>query len=323
MAVYANIGDIKKDALERAGELSDGTSEYDSKALEYLNDWVFDTIAGSTPLNVEVGDPWPWAKSRYPGTIVLNPAYTTGGVSLTHGSAIGAFSVAPAISLKDWMIRVSGDNEFYRIVTHTAGSTSFTTDANYTSDTTTDAGFQAYRTDYEIGPGILRLTAPMRVYRRQVPYSEASGQIDGIDAMSMDRDYPLYRVLGGVPDRFSIRHQKNDGTFVIRFNRIPYTDTKVEYDFIPIPAELTETSDIPIPIEHASLLVYGTAYSICLDKNDSRANEYRELAKAAFEALVQAARKIKGNMQKNMGRIVPRWDMYNVTRRYVPQEALK
>lgn len=323
MPVYTNIGDIKRDALERAGELSDGTSEYDAKALEYVNDWAFDILAGSTPVNVEVGDPWPWAKSKYPGTLVVPPAYTIGGVAIPHAGSTGTFSAAPAISLQDWMLRVSGDNEFYRVVSHVAGQTAFTIDAAYTSDSVSNAGFSAYKTDHVIGPGILRLTAPMRVYRRQVPYSEASGQIDGIDAMSMDRDYPLYRVLGGVPDRFSIRHVDNAGNFTIRINRIPYTDTKLEYDYIPIPPALLESSELPLPIEHATLLVYGATYSLCIDKNDSRVAEYRELTKAAFESLVQSARKIKGEMQKNMGRIIPRWDMYNVTRRYVPQEALK
>lgn len=321
MAGYATVGDIVNDALQKAGELTDGSSEYVTRALDYLNDWHRDILAGSTELDVDCGDPWYWARAQFPAVINLNGPYNTGGVTVTQGSTAGTFGTAPTTSLANQYLKVDGSVEYFRIAAHLANGTAFTLDATYTSDSVTLGSFNVYKLEYTLATGILRLVAPFRVYRRQSPFADDSGQIDGIDKMSLDRDYPMHRMLSGVPDRFAVTWMDNVGNIRVRFNRVPATLTRCEYEYIPIPATLSLTDAPLLPVEHRDVLAYSVAYGLCVDKNDNRAAEYKDLAARSLRALADASRKIKMNEQKEMGRLIPRRDLTNFTRRYFVQEV--
>lgn len=399
MSNLASALDIKKEALRRAGERDDGTSEFEDRIMGYINYWYHSVLAGSTELNVECGDPWYWARSQYPGVLNIDPYYLGNGVQLTYGSVNGTWKTVPLdpignpFSLQGWYLKLSGGAEYYRVTSHIANTTAFTIDAQFNDATI--SGFQdvtGYHLDYTLSQpgGIIRLAGPMRVYRRQSPYADDTGQVDIIDKISLDRDYPLFRILQGVPDRAAITYISNDGTIKIRFNRVPAFATRCEYEYIPEATDLVESVACPgtvttlvggtsvvgvgtsflssfkpgdalvvgsetrtvlsisdnthlvtdawananagatyssgsvvpiIPHEHRIVLVYGAAYNIMVDKNDNRAPEYKQLTATALEAMVQANRRIKANMQKDMGRLIARRDMTHYTRRYYAQEV--
>jgi hypothetical protein len=331
MGNLASTVDIKKEVLRRAGERDDGSSEFEDRVLNYINYWYHSVLAGSTELNIECGDPWYWARAQFPGVFNIDPYYLGNSCTMTYGSINGTFSSIPLdpsgvpMSLEGWYIKLSGLAEYYRVVSHAAGALTFEIDAAFNdSSTTAPQSFTGYHLDYQLSPpdGIIRLAAPMRVYRRQSPYADDTGQVDIIDKMSLDRDYPLFRILQGVPDRAAITYV-NDASIWVRFNRSPSFSTRVEYEYIPEADSLTDdVKSVPIiPHEHRIMLVYGAVYNLLIDKNDNRAPEYRDLTTRSLEAMVQANRRIKANMQKDMGRLIARRDMTHYTRRYYAQEV--
>lgn len=306
MSILTTADDIRNDALRMAGELSSSDSEFYDNALDYLNQWHRDILSGATDLNVECGDPWIWARSPSPGVLNLQPKQTY-TVAVTKGSSSGTLSLAPTGSLQGLLMRVQGTSEFYRVKTHISGQTGLTLDGAYTDDTATlSADF--YTLEYTLDSSILRLCAPMRVFKNQAFFEAGSGRIEGIDESALDRDFPLHMLQESTPDRFSATYQDASG-IRIRINKSPAVITRCEYDFIPMPVDLTATDSPLIPKQHRKVLSYCVAYQICHDKNDSRKDEYRELAKAALTALATAYRKSKSSTSTQFGRVIPRRDM--------------
>lgn len=320
MSSFATVQDIVNSVLKNCGELADGTSEYATLVLDHINDWHRDILAGSTTLDIECGEPWYWARAQYPGILNLNPPIQGLAAALTNNSLTVTLSATYPTSLKDLYLRSEGSVDYFRIAAHTAGAAIITLDGAYTGESVAAGNITIYQLDYTIGPGIMRLVAPMRVYRRQTPFADDTGQIDGIDFTSMARDYPLHRMLNGVPDRSAVIWQKSDGSFKIRFNRTPAFLTRVEYDYIGVPSELGLSDSSLFPIEHRDTLEYGASYSLMLDKNDSRTAEYKDLTAKALRSMVNANRKMKTNTQKDMGRLIARRDLTNYSRRYFVQE---
>ena len=127
MSNYANTQDILKSVLHRCGELTDGTSDYNDKALEYINGIYQSVLAGGNEFDTELSEAWSWAKATNPSVLILKAPYD-GTVSLTSGSASGTLSAAPTFSLLGWYANVSGESEFYRVTAHVLNTTSLTLD---------------------------------------------------------------------------------------------------------------------------------------------------------------------------------------------------
>ena len=151
MANLRSTNDVKKFALARAGELTDGTSSYDSDALEFIIEAHRNIIGGSNLFNLSTNEPWIWAKSRYPIILNLQPKQT-GACSLTQNSESGTFSVGPTPSLKGWFLKIDGRDSVFQIAEHTAGATAFELDADYPDDTGASLNFRAFKLDYDLVP---------------------------------------------------------------------------------------------------------------------------------------------------------------------------
>lgn len=152
MANFRTTADILDSVLSKSGEVTNGNSPYESRALEYLNRIYHAIISGGTEFNMEVDEPWVWAKNPSPIVIELQPKYNTGSLTLTNGSAAGTFSSAPASSLQGWFIKVNSRAGVFKIATHTAGATSFTLDGSYDGTTGSSLNFEAFKLDYELVP---------------------------------------------------------------------------------------------------------------------------------------------------------------------------
>jgi hypothetical protein len=152
LAQFRTTADLVDDILTRSGETTNGNSQYEEDALRYLNRVHHSIIAGGNEFNVDVDEPWKWAKAKQPIIIELQPKVDDGTISLTQGSEVGTFSSAPAASLKGWFLRIESKDEMPRIAKHVAGETGFELDAAYTDDTGAGLIYKAFKLDYELVP---------------------------------------------------------------------------------------------------------------------------------------------------------------------------
>ncbi len=235
MSRLETFSDLKIAALEKAGELTDGTSDYDTTVEEQINALNRSIYSGANEFNVDLGEPWEWAKPRNPGVLTLIPPFETGTISLTQDSASATLSSAPAVglgSLKNHFLIITGISTVYRISAHTANATAVTLDQIYLEDTAATASFKIVKLDYDLTAGIERLIGPMRTYKAN--NDDASTEISGIDRNAFDRLYPLARPKSGIPERFSVIAEAN-GLLTVRFSHYQAEDKiRVEYDYIPV-----------------------------------------------------------------------------------------
>lgn len=310
MANLTTSQDCKQAVLQHAGELTGGTSAYNTRAMTYLNRMLLELCSGGDTFVPDMGEPWEWAKAQHPGTLVLQPAYNTGAVTLTAGSANGSFSVAPTTSMAGRMLKITGRQEFFRILTHTASATAFTIDVAYTDESGT-FDFNAYKLDYDLtaSTGILRLIEPMRAYRGQIFPEAYEAKIYSTSEQELSRQYPLHSLLSGVPTMFAVTYISG-GTYSVRFNATPGSQTKVEFWYIPVPAAMTDSgSEIPIvPRADLPVLVFGATYFLMLDKNDSRADMFFRMTQSKLQSMVTSRRKQMYQSGKNFGRVKARQD---------------
>lgn len=148
MSFLKSTQTLKEAVLKVAGELTDGTSDYDDDAVMYLNNVEQGLLAGGNEFGVDVAEPWVWAQAKRPIVIKLQPA-VTGAAAMVNGSTSGTFSVAPASSLLGRHIRFDSTPDVYRIVEHTAASTAFSIDQAYLDDSGTP-NYTAYKLDYDL-----------------------------------------------------------------------------------------------------------------------------------------------------------------------------
>ena len=309
MANYRTTADLQDATLMRAGELTDGTSAYETAALGYLNSVYRAVLAGGSEFGIDCGEPWIWAQASAPQTLQLKAAYTTGSVTLTNASTTGSFSSAPSASLAGYYLKLESVADWYQISSHTAATTSFTLDQAFIGSTVTGT-YQAVKTDYTLSTAVCRLCAPMVVYRDNITMqgNPERGQIYEIDANTMIRKYPRMLLSQGIPDKYCIISQSNADSVAVRFNSYPLEDCRVEIPYIAVASDLTDSgSSIPlIPFGFREVLVHGAAYYLMLDKSDNRADMEMQLAKAKLLALVNHNRKSLSLAGGKFGRMIAR-----------------
>jgi hypothetical protein len=321
--------DIINQALRFSGELTDVTpsdyqSEYRQSALDYLNRFYLAILSGGNEFDVEMAEPFSWAISPQPGVFKVEPAINV-NVTIAHNATSGTFGAIPQdafgnnVSLAGRHLRVDNLSDVYRIVTHTSGSTAFTIDFAYIQPDQNGTGATAYKLDYTLtqSAGILRLTTPMRLF--QIQSKIYDGEIVGSNMAAMRREFPIAFLQTRYPDRFSIKSQDSTAkSMVISINTNPLDNARVEYDFIPFPTPLTDSSSsFPVvPLQHLMVLAYGVAYYILQNKKDDRAQTYFQLASTGLISMVKAEKKQRVDTNRERGRLVPRQDL--LKRRGVP-----
>jgi hypothetical protein len=310
MANSYSTQDLVKGVLILCGERTDGTSPYHALALKFINDVYKELLAGPTIFAPEIGDAWSWA--RVTSAIKL-PAYQSGSCTLTSGSASGTFSVAPSISLAGYDFHTTGFPTWYTISAHTAGQTSFTLDAAYI-DTTGSVSYVAAPLVQDLGGGILRLVEPFRIYTdRVLDYNESSSDMSRIYGMSLLefwRRFPLREIQNDVPSKFTTTSRSED-SWKVRFNKYVSNPIRIDWDYIQIPSELTDSStSIPlVPFENRSLLEVGAAYYLNVVKNQTqRAETFFKLATVKIQAMHMAEEKAMKLLSTRYAQLTPRLD---------------
>jgi hypothetical protein len=163
MANFRSASDYVTSILQLAGEVTNGNSTYQSKAIEHLNSIHKTIIMGGNEFNIEVDEDWPWARAKKPMYIELLPA-VTGTMSITKGSEAITFSAIPLdedsnnVSLQDWFIKGDNSSTVYRINTHVAGETGAELDSNIVESTGSDT-FTAFKLIYKLESTHLQIQA--------------------------------------------------------------------------------------------------------------------------------------------------------------------
>lgn len=299
MANFQYAADILSDALFRANEPTDGTSDYATQAVVYLNRAYEQVYNGGSEIDPDVNEDWRWLRATPPGVLNLIPAITTGTASVTNNNTAVTLSSAPAIATEDWYFKVDGKPDVYRVGTHTAASTSVTLDAAYTGDTDTEASYTLFKVEYDLATDILRLVAPMRAFR-----SAAGGDLDykvyGVDYDALDTAYPLALIESGVPDRFAMVGERR-----VRFNRYgsttsgDYIRLEYEYLFRPCVLEGGASEEVFIPLHRRRVLADIVAAYILAAKNDDRAAGALEMGRRGLIGMAQENRHMLQNTSSN------------------------
>lgn len=314
MSTTLSTADIIRQALGFAGEVDTGGSPYQSRCIPWINKLHEDVLSGASMFDMDVGQPFPWARAENPLTLVLKAPFTTGAVTLTNGLATGTFSVAPDVSLGSFVdryLKVSTNPDYYKITSHTAGSTSFTLDSVWADPSVVGGTFSALKLIYDLGANILRLVEPINVYRFGGWDTDYDGKIYGIGINELRKNYPLARLYGKLPERFSVLF-KSETKFKIQFSTYVTEDIKVDLDYVPIPELLEDSANsIPlIPGHKCNLLVFGLASMIALDKRDyEKAGSMSKQAATILRSMLIEQNRTTGYTARNRGQLVPRMDL--------------
>lgn len=178
MAQFRTSADILDLALQKAGEVTNGNSAYETQALNYLNRVHHTLISGGTiPISkdttIQIDEVWPWSRSKVPLIIELQPKYTTGSITFTQGSESGIFSVAPSASLEGYHLSIDGRAEWFKIASHTAASTAFELDGAYPDASGSGLTFIAVKLDYPLVPSFITVDTS----NNKIQFSKAVGVV--------------------------------------------------------------------------------------------------------------------------------------------------
>ena len=289
--------EIINDVLFRAGESTDGSSDYASAALDYVNRGYRAIWLGGGEFVPGLNEPWLWLKKDPPGVIILQPPVNAGSLAVTQNSASITFSSAPAASQAGNFLQVTGFSDIFRILTHNAGSTAATIDGPWTGTTAAAAAYNVYQLGYSLAADVLRLIAPMRVQ------ADTKAEIEGCDLNSLDRDFPLTTLQSGTPTRYAMVTEAK-----VRFNRYVIALTRVEYDYLQKPADLTNspTEQPLVPLEFRQVLADIALYFLYLDKSDQRADSTLSQAKAGLASMAMYNRHRVADLGRETGKLITR-----------------
>lgn len=312
MANSNSTQDLIKGTLQRCGERSDGTSPYHQLALKYINRVYKSILKGNSEFAPELRQAWSWA--RQTRSFIIPGDYGQGTVSLTQGSTAGVLSVAPTFSLEGYFFRVIDRPTFYRIASHTANTTSITLDLAYIEDTASSLSFLALPLQVDLGPNILRIVGPLRIYlNRVLEFKETAtdmGEISFSDPLPFWENYPLQLIQNDTPSKCTII-SRSDTEFVVQFNKYTTNPLRADFDFIPRVNDLVDSStDVPlIPNDDRDVLETGAAYYLILDKNDKeKAQTYFQLTAAKIASMALLEQSIQKFSSRAYGELIPRLD---------------
>jgi hypothetical protein len=177
MANYQTALDLKNAVLSICGELTDGSSGYDSDALTYLNLAYKGVLSGGNIYGIDVADPWSWALAKRPIVITLQPAIQSVAATTTQYSNNITFDSTPLdptgapISVAGWWINFNNRDEWFRIVQHAVGGLSAQIDVGYTEQALISASTVMVKLDYDLVDDSILIDQ----YNAVIDFSEVSG----------------------------------------------------------------------------------------------------------------------------------------------------
>lgn len=295
MAALDSAQALINDALFRCGEIP-GASEWDAKALDYLNREHRAICSGASEFLPEYIHDWWWMRAS--GVFTLLPIYNVGSVSVIQDSLNATLDTAPLISLQGYRLKITGEADAFIIASHTPGTFDIVLDSQYTGLTNTAAAFTAMKISYSLAANVDSLMSPM--------FTSNNTPIMGLTPERMDTLFPLNAVSAGVPQAFCLVDERT-----IRFDRAGRNDgrgVRVSYHYRPAILDLANTAlDFPlIPLQFRHVLADVVALYIMIDKNDDRFSTVGTSARSTLGAMAKENTRRLTKMDTDVGRILTR-----------------
>lgn len=284
-------------ALFQAHEKTDGTSDYETVAVTWLN-WAYRAIwMGGNEFVSNRNPLWWWLRAEAP--LILQPVIETGSVSVTNNSASATLSATQATSLAGRHFKVDSHADVFKISAHTAGTDALTLDSVYTGDTESGASYKAMLLEYDLASDLLYLISPMRAYG-------TGRRVYGLSLRDLDERYPLDTIASGRPQHFA--HVDED---TIRFSHYGGDSSselfRLDYDYLKRPSDLADDENEPlIPLRYRYVLADMVTMKILLDRDEFQLSEGVALqVRSTIAAMLSEHRARLGRLGQQ-GRIFPR-----------------
>lgn len=273
MANYQLTADILDDVEFRSGELLDGSSPLEGGILQFINRAYNSLVMGGAEFNDGESEEWWWLHKDPPGTLVLESPVTAGSVTVTNNLNTITLTSAPAASKATWFFKVDNHADVFRVLTHTGGSGSMVLDSVYTGVSGSALTYKLFKLEYTLASDVIRVIAPMVI--------QAAGResIEGVELVTMSRDYPLTYIEPGTPNQFA-----NVTDTKVRFNRYGITTNggliRVEYDYLVRPPILTNAANEEplVPLQYRQLLADIAYYYLFQAKSKGTTEDANKLA---------------------------------------------
>lgn len=302
MANYTTSQDLLTDILFRANEATDGTSDFDAVALQYLNRAYQSIWSGGAELDPEIDEVWWWLRKDDQGTLILNPLYDTGTVSVTNNSATITFSAVVAASQVGRHFKVDDFADVFIITAHTAGTDTATLEAVYTGATNGTANYKSMQLDYDLASDILYLNSPF------IAFQDSREEIPIIDLSELRTKWPLNQTSSGVPKNAAFIGERK-----VRFSHFGGTISteliKLDYEYTYQPDDLLDDIAEPlVPRQYRKILADWALAFLLADQDDSKSADIAAVARNGIRAMSKEHRRRmqKASGSDNFGRIYPR-----------------
>jgi len=228
VAQFRTAQDIIDEVLLKSGESTAGTSQFETRAVTYLNKVQHAIVGGGNIFNLNVDEPWVWARSRFPIVLELLPVYNTGSATCTLGDVNVVLTSAPTDSLEGWHFQINGQGTVYKIQQHTAGSVNLVLDSAFVNDT--DAyNFRAYKLDYDIAPTYMYVDNT----NDRVDYME--GTASTVSATLTHGSYTPANLIAHIATRLQAAGTKTySGSYDSVIQKFSITQTGTAFSILPV-----------------------------------------------------------------------------------------
>lgn len=192
------------------------------------------------------------------------PDITTGTVSISAGATALTFSSAPSSSVQDSYIRLSTSNDWYKITSHTAASTSATISPAYVGTSNLTAGTYTVRK-------LLYTTLTPLVQILDMKQLVTPVQVISISSRSGDYFLPLYYDAGN-PYYYIMSSPNSSGNPQFSFVLSPSTVLNIMVRGLKVLTNMSSDTDVSIiPIPWHDGVVNIAAFYAFQSMNDTRA----------------------------------------------------
>lgn len=293
MSNFTTNSDLVQDALFRAGEPADGTSDFHDAAFRYLNAAYQSLWTGGGEFAPGANESWWWLRES--GVIHTAASYSEGTITLTNGSDSFTLSEAPSSTLAGYHLKVDDHPDVYVIDTHSG--TSGTLDHDWMGDSVSGGAFRAFKIDYTLENDVIRLISPMMIQQGR------SRLVNLWGFPEFSSRWPLSEISNANPTAFTMLDEDE-----VRFNAVPDDPVRIDYEYLVSPPELVESmgevpfgEDTPrVPKQYRKVLADIVCMKVLADKNDSRAGFLQQTVRAGVQAMVIENRRRWGNQSREM-----------------------
>lgn len=307
MAAYETTLDIKFDILFRAGEKTDGSSDWDARAMDYIQRAYSAIVQGGQEFDQEVNEDWLWLFRT--GVLTLLPAISK-SATFTIGSTLLTFDTFPvddtntAIPVVGYFVRPSGVGDVFKVTAHSVGQVNATMDSPFTG-TSGVYNCDVFLLVYTLADDVMRTRSNMWTRPLNFGFPWRPSQISIVETEVVRTMWPISRVTSGVPTMCSMTDESH-----VQFNTFPADRVRVEYDYLFLPDVLTgDAGETPVlPYKDRRVLADMALYFLFQDKNDNRADATALVAKGGIRGMARENHARMAAGDRTLGHLYPRMD---------------